>query len=166
MSLPALYKIAEEFRAVERLYEEEEIDEQTMMDTLDAITGDIEVKAKNIGLMIREWIAEEDAIDKEYNRIKRLRTQARNRIERMREYLRDNMDRCGINSIKSPEVVIKLRNGQQVVEIVDEHMIPDAYLKKVTTTTVSKMDIKQALSEGSDVPGARLTDGKKVLTVR
>ena len=47
--MSSLYELTDEYKAVEEMLYDPEVDEQTVIDTLEAISGEIEDKADKIG---------------------------------------------------------------------------------------------------------------------
>ena len=72
---PTLYDIAAEYRALaEQIAGECGDDEQTLVDTLEAIRAPLEAKAVNVALVLRNAEAAADAIDEA---IKRMQSRSR-----------------------------------------------------------------------------------------
>ena len=84
--------------------------------------------------------------------------------EQIREYLRTNMEESGVSEIAGPGLIIKLSGGSEAVEIDDEQAIPDPYWR--VKKEVDKVSIKKAIKDGYEVPGARIVEGKKRLTIK
>lgn len=84
--------------------------------------------------------------------------------EQIREYLRTNMEECGVSEITAPNLIIQLSGGSEAVQIDDEQSIPEPYWR--VKKEVDKANIKKAIKEGFDVPGASIVEGKKRLTVK
>lgn len=75
------------------------------------------------------------------------------------------LEAVGLKSVKEPEFTLSLSAGQAKVIITDEAAIPMDLWKVVTTSTPDKALIKAALAVG-EVPGASMSNGGSVLTVR
>ena len=82
-----LYDLADDYRAVQDLFEAGDIDEQTMVDTLESIEGTINQKAENIILMTRNMQGDQDAIKKEIDRLKAKEKAIDNKIKNIKGYL-------------------------------------------------------------------------------
>ena len=62
MSDLTLYTVADQYLADIKKLQDMEIDDQTFADTLEGLAGDLEVKATNVALFIRNLEANADAI--------------------------------------------------------------------------------------------------------
>lgn len=74
------------------------------------------------------------------------------------------LDALGVTKWKNAEYSVSVRPGKPGVVITDETAIPDRLA--VTTRTPDKKAIKAALASGEVIPGAELTNGMPILTVR
>lgn len=75
-------------------------------------------------------------------------------------------DKDGKMKFADPEFSLSVSAGQPRVIITDEATVPEAYVTVTETKAVNKTQIKYALQLGEDVPGASLSNGGSVLTVR
>ena len=64
-----LYELTEQYDGVMNLLYDGETDEQTILDTLESIEGEIEDKADNYAKIIKTMTAEAEAIKSEEDRI-------------------------------------------------------------------------------------------------
>ncbi len=58
----ALYQIADQYLQDMQMLQERDLDDQTFADTLESLSGDLEVKATNVAMFIRNLEASADAI--------------------------------------------------------------------------------------------------------
>ena len=160
--MPSLYLVANEYKQIESRLMESDADEQTIKDTLEAVAGDFEDKAKAVSAVVRNM----DAFIEQMKEAKRElddRIKAfENRQERLRNYLLDNMKRTGITKIESPYFTIALKKNPPSVIIEDEGEIDGKWWKHKTVSSIDKQRIKDALLAGDDVPGAKLESGERV----
>ena len=63
MSLPTLYEIAGQFRALSALADNEDIPQEVIRDTLEGLTGDLQLKATNVAKFLLGLEAEAVAIE-------------------------------------------------------------------------------------------------------
>ena len=70
--------------------------------------------------------------------------------------VKSTMQTMGIDSLKGHELEFKIRNNPASVDILDESLIPPEFTDLVMTTKIKKNEIKDALKDGKEVPGARL----------
>src|SRR5574337_271376 len=122
--MTALWALASEYREAAQKLADLDLDEQTIADTLESLSGDLEVKAQNIGMMVRALEADAAAIDEWAKQAKERASAMRSRAGRMHEYLSDTLLACGIKRISGPGIELSWRKSTRVV-IDDEEMIAD-----------------------------------------
>lgn len=77
------------------------------------------------------------------------------------------MDAVGLKKVERPEATVSIRDANPSVIYADDfdvEKLPEAYVK--TKKEADKKAIKEALEAEKEVPGARLSNGGRVLTVR
>lgn len=155
-----LYKITEQYKSIQTM----DFDKQVINDTLEAIEGEFEEKAKNIGFVNANMAARIEAIDSEIKRLQAMKKVEANKQEALKDYLRHNMQQCDITKIECDLFTITLRKPSDVCVIDDEEKIPQDYWKVVKS--VDKALIKRALKDGHEVDGASLQAGKAGLMIK
>ncbi|MEO9497675.1 MAG: siphovirus Gp157 family protein [Vibrio splendidus] len=158
-----LYELTE---AVDKLHDDESIDEQTLKDTLESIEGDISDKGVSIVKLSNAWESDIDAIDAEIKRLQLRKKSLKSRSDSLRDYLKYNMQRSGISKIECSLFTITLKKGRSVVSIADESLIPDDYVNVKTTVSPDKVAILKALKEGEEIEGAELSEGQPSLVIK
>ena len=159
-----LYEISDQFKELERL---DDIDQDTLNDTLESLTAEFQDKSLSVAayfLNLDSDIAELKAAEK---RIADRRKAIENRSKSLKEYLLMNMQRLDINEISCPEFKITLRKPQKVVQVTDIHSIPMTMIKVIPQTMqADKVAIKKALKDNQIIQGAELVDGKTSLIIK
>lgn len=158
--MAALFELAAEFRALADKLNDAELDSQTIADTLDGASGDLEEKIINTAKYYRNIDADADKIEEAAKqmmaRAKTLRTHAGN----IKQYLQSNMERAGLQKVPSPWFVITLAQNPESVTVDDESAIPRDYFKEIPASyQLDKTLVKQAIKDGHEVPGAHLSRG-------
>ncbi len=163
-NLPALYAVADQYLQDVAKLQDLDLDPQTVADTLEAMQGDLEVKATNVAMFIRNLESLADQIKQAEAAMAARRKAIETRAESIREYLLTNMVRTGISKIESPYFRISLRNNPPSVVVDDPDAIPWEYQrqKPAPPPEVDKVAVKEALKSGITVPGARLVVGQSV----
>jgi len=151
--MKTLYELNNDYKLV--LEMADDLDQQTLLDTLDSIKESFEDKAENTAKLIRSWEAEVNIIKEEEKRLAERRKAAENRIQSLKMYLQIQMEIAGVESIKRPLISVSIRNNPPKVRIIDELSIPTDYLV-FARPTISKTEIAKALKNGEEVPGAEL----------
>lgn len=89
------------------------------------------------------------------------------RVQWARTALSRFMDAVGLKKVERPEATISIRDANVSVIYADDfdvEKLPDTYVK--TKKEADRKAIKEALDAGAEIPGARLSNGGRVLTVR
>lgn len=155
--MTALYVIANEYRDAAAKLAELDLDPQTVADTLESLSGDLEVKAQNVGLMVRCFEADAAAC-KQWAKDAAERAKAiEARAERLRDYLASNLEACGIEKVDGPGIAISFRKSSAVV-IDGEDLIPAEFMrtKPAPPPEPDKKAIADAIKAGREVPGAHV----------
>jgi len=163
-TLPALYTVADQYLQDVAKLQDLDLDPQTIADTLEAMQGDMEVKATNVAMFIRNLESLADQIKQAEAAMAARRKAIETRADNIREYLLTNMLRTGITKIESPYFKIAIRNNPASVVVDDEASIPAKYMRQppIPDQAPDKKEIKAALEFGEIVPGARLVTKQSV----
>lgn len=156
-----LYAIADNFLADIRKMEEADLDDQTFADTLEAISGDLEEKAKAVAMFARNLEASAEAIKQAEKQMADRRKALENKADKVRQYLLDNMLKTGISKIDCPYFSLSVRKNPPAVEIIQQDMIPMEYfdIPPMPAPQLNKNRLKDDLKNGVIVDGAKLTQG-------
>ena len=156
-----LYEIANEYLSLMQAIDNDEIPEEAIADTLEAIVGEIEVKADNIACLLKNTEADIAAIKAEETRLAERREAKEKAHERLKQYLSDVLMQTGIDKLETARNKITFRKSEKV-EIVDH----DAFfefacthrsdLLTYTAPKENKTAIKRALKDGVEIVGAEL----------
>lgn len=158
-----LYELKSQFQHDAARLADMELDEQTLADTLDSLSGELEEKAANTVMVARNIRATADAIKQAEAQMATRRKAMEARAAALEKRVFDTMVETGITRIESPYFALVIANNPASVDIFDNLQIPSDYLTEVPATfTPDKMLIKRALQDGFDVPGARLVHGQRL----
>ena len=156
-SIP-LYQLADQYLAAAHELTDLDIDEQTVIDTLEGMTGEFEEKAINVAKFIQNLRSSSAAMklaeEKMHNRRKAVEKREQNIID----YLKLNMERCGITNINCDYFSLSIRNNPVSVVIDNQLMIPNGFMRQPEDTPLEpdKKAIADAMKSGVDIPGAHL----------
>src|SRR5690606_29618642 len=166
MSTPALYNLTTQYRALAMMLADRDFDPETIADTVEAsgLPDQIADKAQGCEMVARTLEADVPAIDAEIKRLQDLKKARQAKAEALRKYVLDNMLACGIQRIDAPLFSISIAKNPPSVEIFDDRQIPADYFADPPPPPprVDKKLIAQALKDGHDVPGAKLTQGYRL----
>jgi virulence-associated protein VapD len=149
-----LYEISAEYRLA--LTELTDLEDDAVVDTLDGLKGELEVKAKNI----IQWTKEMQGsvvMMKEYEKNMAARRKAlENKIKRIQDYVKSVMESSDILKIESPEIAISIVNNPPKVDVEMEEIIPEEYWIEERVLKLDKTKLKNDLKNNPDISGAKL----------
>lgn len=155
-----LYELTNDYLALLDAIDNDEIPEEAIADTLEAITASIEDKADSIACLLKNLDADIVAIKAEEARLAERRKAKEKSHERIKQYLSDTLQFAGIDKVETARNRITFRKSE-VVEIVEDVFIKWAERNRDDLLTYSapkadKKAIKCALKDGIEIEGAEL----------
>lgn len=155
--MTALYVIAKDYRDAAHKLADLDLDPQTVADTLEGLSGELEVKAQSVAYMVRNLEVTAAAIKQHEMEQAARRKAIENRAESLRAYLANCMESTGIEKIEGPGVKLSFRKSSAVV-IDGADLIPAEYMRQPETPPPSpdKKAIGDAIKAGVEVPGAHV----------
>ena len=162
--MTSLYVLADEYRAAAESLADMELDEQAVIDTLESLSGALEVKATNVAMFARNLEATAQAIKDAEAKMAARRKAVEARAERIRGYLWQSMELAGIPKIECPYFKLAVRENPPSVVIESPNLIPAEFMRnpEPPPPEPDKKAIAEALKEGKNVPGAHLERGKRL----
>ena len=158
-----LYQLAAEYRALADRLHDLDLPDEVIADTLEAEAGDIIEKGTNVAKAFRNLEAMAEQIKQAELQMADRRKALEKRAASIKQYLHANMEKAGISKIESPWFCIILKKNPPAVAIDDEASIPADYMREIPATLQpDKALIKQAISDGFDVPGCHLAQGTRL----
>lgn len=155
-----LYEISDAIRAaLDHIDVDPETGEILSADALHAVEAEASDKIEATALYLRELDAEAKAAKDEADRIIARVKSMQKRSDYLKAMLLDALRATG--KVKTSRVTVSIRLSK-AVEITQEQAVPEAYTTKKTTITPNKILIKEALSEGTVVPGCQLVERESV----
>ena len=159
-----LFELKQEYQLAAHKLQDMDLDEQTIADTLEAFAGDLETKATNTVMVSRNMRATAAAIKEAEASMAARRKAIEARADYLDKRVFDTMIETGISKIECPYFKLTIQNNPPSVEVFDSLQVPADYMREVPATyTVDKTLIKKAIQDGFDVPGAKLTHGKRLV---
>lgn len=159
MSL-SLYAMASEFQCAAQTMADMDIDQQTVLDTLEGMKFGVEQKAQNVAAFVLNTRAEADAIGVVIERLQAKKKAYEKRADCLSAYLLENMQRCGISEISANDGTFRIKRhvGRDSAVVIDSaNSIPQDYMREIPAKfEPDKTLIKRAINDGFDVPGAHV----------
>lgn len=147
-----LYEMTVATRQLYELLDNEEIDEQTIADTLEAMG--VEEKLEGYCQVIRQYEAERDMLKAEKERIDKKIKVCENAVNRMKKAIIDFMKASGSTKSTAGTFTVSLSTSK-ATKIIDESLIPKKYFIK-QEPKIDKKAIWEMLKRGAKVKGCEL----------
>ena len=162
--MTSLYDIAAEYRQTADKLADLDLDEQTIADTLEGMSGALEVKAQNVVMFARNLEATATAIKEAETAMAARRKAIENRAAGLRRYALSAMQFAGVQSIECPYFKLSVRKNPPAVEVFDAAQIPAQFMRtpEPPPPAPDKKAITEAIKAGQEVPGARLVSGERL----
>lgn len=159
-----LYRLADQYRELHRLADDDALDEQALADTLDGLQGEIAAKAANVAKFLRNLEATADAIDTATRQMQDRSARLRRRAEWLRGYLLAHLQAAGVPRVEVPEFVISVRANPPAVEVLADARLPPEFLiaPPVPPPRPDKRALGEALKAGRAIEGCRLIAGHRL----
>ena len=156
-----LYEIATDYKNFIEAVENGEIPEEAITDTLESIQSLLEDKADNIACLIKNMVADAEAIKAEETRLAERRKQKEATAERLKTYLSDMLTKAGQTKLETARNKMSFRKSEVVTvdneaEFIEWAMNENRDLLTFKAPTISKTAIKKALADGQAIDGVRI----------
>lgn len=163
----SLYELTEEWAAVMEMLYDDEIDERTVLDTLEAIEGEIEDKADKYAIILRIMAGDIEAIRKEETRLYARRVSLERRSKELKDRLQANLEFVGKTKFKTAlfSFSVVRNGGKQPIDItgnLDE--IPGKYL--IPQPSIPDKEAIRELLKEKEVEWAQLMPYGRHLLIR
>lgn len=156
----SLYELTSNYLQLQDL--SEEMDQDTLKDTLEAIQEQFDMKAENIVKLTKINEAEAAAIQVEIERLAERKKKLDNKNKQLIEYLHNHMVAADIKNVKSTLFSIKIKKNPPKVKILDEAAIPPFYFRQIVKHEVDKKELAKDLKAGVEVEGVTLIQETKL----
>lgn len=163
-ALPSLYVVASEYQRAAEQLADLELPPEVVADTLESLSGDLELKATNVAMFVRNLEGVAEQIKAAEAGMAARRKAIEQRAERIRTYLLENMQRAGISKIECPFFKLALRKNPAAVVIDDAGRVPsNLYIyPEAPAPFPDKKAIKAAIEAGEEVRGAHLEQAMRL----
>lgn len=162
--MTSLYVLAHDYRSAADLLADLDLDDQTVTDTLEGMSGDLEVKATATGMMVRNLQSLAASIKEAEAQMAARRKAVEARAASVQAYLLQNMQHAGISKIESPHFTLSIKSNPAAVVINEPGLIPVEFMRQPEPPPPApdKTAIKDAIKAGREVPGAHLAQGVRL----
>lgn len=147
-----LYEMTEQGKLLYNLMQENEIDEQTYLDTLQSIG--VEEKLEDYVKVIKSLEADALAVKTEKDRLAEKQKSIERNIERLKERVLQYLDTTESKSAKAG--IFEVRQSEsKSVDVYDFLLVPTEYLD-YGEPKPKKAEIAKAIKAGAEIPGCTL----------
>lgn len=155
-----LYELTGEYLQLMDMLESGEYDEKTILDTLEGVSGEIEVKADSYAKIIRMLNGQVDMFKAEEERLNARRKTLENNIDSLKRNLEKCMIATGNTKFKTDLFSFSIQKNAPSIVYDDRSLVPEEYLipqePKVDTAA-----LKIALKT-QDMPCAHLVQSESI----
>jgi hypothetical protein len=141
-----------------------------LLDTLDAVDGEMADKLANCGAFVKQLTAEAGALDTEIKSLRQRSASKKREIERFKKYIMDCMINADVKKVDEPLAKLTIRQNAESVEVADELGFIDWAqrndrddLLRYSTPDINKTAVKDAIRSGTELPGAQIVRTKSLI---
>lgn len=160
----SLYELSVDLRSKAEQLANMDLPAETVRDTLEGLSGDLEVKAANV-VAVSKSIRALAAARREAAQAMLARADKEEaRADEIDAYVLDCMQLAGIHKIESPWFSIGIAKNPPAVHIEDERQIPKRFYTQLPPPEpkLDRKAIATAIKNGEDVPGVSLRQGSRL----
>ena len=178
--MSALFELTGQYNLLLDMITDEDVDEEVLNDTLDAVLGEIEVKSEGYLAVMDKLDMEISACEAHLERWQNALKARKNGKEKLKKALVNAMMQLDVTELKAGDNTIKLVNngGKQPIRYrygalsnleskdmkIDE--VPKEYRKVVVSETVDGDKVRQALENGEKLDFAYLCERGKSIRIK
>ena len=162
--MSTLYELTAEYMQLLQMLEDPEEDERVIMDTIEGVDYELEIKADNYAKIIRELSEEAKKFEAEKKRLEMRQTTLENRVKMLKDNLFRAMKETGKTKFKTElfSFGIQRNGGTQPMEIIPDVPVPAEYCRMEP----DNVKIREALTAGKNLPFAQLLERGEHLRIR
>ena len=143
--MSTLFEIVNEFQELYELATDPEVDPDVFADTLEALTGELEVKSKGYVSVIKQLEMEMTQANIVAEQFKAKAKVRENHIKQMKEALKTAMTSIGTDTVEAGDWTIKIKKNGGVQPLVITGEVPDNMMKVIVEPDNTK--IREYLKE-------------------
>lgn len=161
-----IYELTADFLRIQEMMENPELDPEFLADTMEAVDGELEVKAENYAKVMKNLDGDIEALDNEIRRLTSRKKALENNIKNMKMALQSMMTITGKTKFKTDLFSFGIqKNAPSVVIDTDINNLPTEFLK-FREPEVDKTKLKEALKNGEDLSGYCHLEQSESLRIR
>ena len=154
-----LYELTQSYQQVLEIAEQ--LDAETLKDTLDSINDAVEQKVENTAFVVKQLEANISVIDEEIKRLQAMKGTQTNNIKSLKLYLQESMEKVGLDKVQGKLIKIAIQNNPKSVEVLNENVIPKNYFVE-QKPKLDKRAILADLKSGAQVEGVEIKQSRSL----
>ena len=162
--MSTMYELTADYLAVLAMATDGETPPDAIADTLEAIGGEIEIKAENSAIVMQEIKAEADKIDTEIKRLTARKKALETNADAIKDRIYNAMKSTKKEKFKTTLFSFSIKKNPPKLVIDDETKIPKKYLIP-QPAKIDNAALKADLSEGKKCKYAHIEQGES-LTIK
>ena len=130
--MSSLYKLTGDYLELEDMLLDDEVDEQTVLDTLEGVKGEIEIKAEGYVKVLRSIESQAEAYEREAELFAKKAKTVKNRADSLKRALFNAMTEMDMPEIKTGLFKLKIvgNGGSQPMEVTEDiDKIPEDFIR-------------------------------------
>ena len=147
-----LYGLSTQYLDVLALLEDDAADADALEQQLDGIAGLLTQKADNIAALVQQFEGMAALRKAEADRMRELAAADQRNAERLRSYLLRHMQALGTEKIDTARFKISVRTNPPAVQVLEEMLVPEQFVRTVTTTSVDKRAVLDNYKTTGEIP--------------
>ena len=156
-----IYELTQEYLQLLALAEDEYTDPQTLDDTMEAISGEIEDKADGYAKVMLQLSAQSEGLAKEINRLTEKKRAIDNNSKQLKARLQQAMEATGKTKFKTDLFSFGIQKNPASLIIDDAEKIPEEFLI-AQAPKVDNAGIKAALKAGQEFDWCHLSQSESL----
>ena len=162
--MSTLYQLTGEYLQLLEMMQDPDLDPQTLADTMEGLTGEIEIKAENYAIVIDDLQTESAKFRKEAARLLKHADRLDANADRMKENLMQSMIATGREKFKSEHYRFSVVGNGGVKPLKFTGEVPEEYMRM--KPEVDNKKIREALDAGQTLSFAHLEERGKHLSIK
>lgn len=156
-----LYELTQNYLNLQVLLDDETVGTDIINKALNEVGGEIEEKAENIAILIKNLESDVEGFKKEEERLAAKRSSAENKIKGLKTYLDTTMRSTGKEKFKTKLFSFNIQKNAPSVEVADEKAIPKEYFIE-QDPKLDRKALLAALKDGKEIQGVTIKQTKSL----
>lgn len=159
--MATIYELTDEYVELLNMLEDPDIDPDVLADTMEGLSGEIEVKADGYAKVIAELNSAIAGLKAEIERLTNRKTTMENNVKYLKSALQFAMETTGKTKFKTELFSFSIQKNPASVVITDESRVAHDYMIP-QPPKIDKKAIKEALNEGFEFDWAHLEQSQSL----